>query len=88
MGETKKAKKKFRFEDSLSELETIAASLDSGELSLEQMLVEFERGVKLVRECRKFLDEAQKRVEALVEKEGDLEFKELETPGPEEGDEA
>jgi len=85
MGESRK-KKKFKFEQAISELEQIVNRLDSGELSLDEMLADFEAGIKLVKECQRFLNEAQKRVEVLIAEEGKLELKELET-GPGAGEE-
>ncbi len=78
MAEGKKNTKKFNFEKALEELEEIVSRLDSGELGLEQMLEEFERGIKLVRSCQKFLEQAQKKVEMLIADSEKLEFKELE----------
>lgn len=54
------------FETSLSELETIVRELDRGEMPLEKSLELFEQGVKLVRECRERLSEAERRVEVLT----------------------
>jgi len=82
MSGVKKAKR-FKFEEALQELEKIVARLDSGELSLDQMLSEFEQGISLVRSCKQFLDQAQKKVEILLKDEGKLEIKEME--GEEEG---
>jgi exodeoxyribonuclease VII small subunit len=78
MTEEKKAKK-FKFEQAIADLESIVTSLDSGEMSLEDMLKEFERGIKLVRDCQKFLATAQKKVETLIAEEGKLEIKDLES---------
>ncbi len=78
MSESKKTSKKFNFEKALGELEEIVSRLDSGELGLEEMLEEFERGIKLVRSCQKFLEQAQKKVEMLIADSEKLEFKELE----------
>lgn len=55
-------------EKSLAELEALVQRLEEGELSLEDALKEFERGVKLTRECQAALNEAQQRVEILLEK--------------------
>jgi len=76
MGEARKGKK-FKFEQAVSDLEQIVERLDSGELSLEQMLKEFETGVKMVRECKKFLEQAQKKVETLISEQGELKMEEL-----------
>jgi len=66
-------------------LEQIVSRMDSGELALEDMLKEFERGIKLVRDCQQFLKHAQTRVEKLIEEQGGLEIKELE-PEPGRGE--
>ena len=55
------------FEKSLNELEQLVRDLEHGELSLEQSLAAFERGVKLTRECQSALKSAEQRVEQLVQ---------------------
>ncbi len=55
-----------KFEDELTELEAIVARIDSGELSLEESIEAFERGVGLVRGLNRKLDEIEKKVEVLV----------------------
>ncbi|NWN92429.1 exodeoxyribonuclease VII small subunit [Marinobacter adhaerens] len=57
------------FEKSLDELETLVRNLEQGELSLEQSLTAFERGVKLTRACQQALKSAEQRVEQLVQSE-------------------
>lgn len=61
------AKKKESFENSLAELEKIVRQLEDGDLSLEDSLELFENGVKLSRECRERLTQAERRIEILVE---------------------
>jgi exodeoxyribonuclease VII small subunit len=56
------------FEDTLTELETLVDTLEEGELTLEQSLAAFERGVKLTRTCQKALDEAEQKVRILTGK--------------------
>jgi exodeoxyribonuclease VII small subunit len=58
------------FEASLAELEKIVGLLEGGDLPLEESLKLFETGVKLSRECRERLTEAERRIEILL-KEGD-----------------
>ncbi len=58
------------FESSLAELEKIVAQLENGELPLEESLKLFETGVKLSRECRERLSDAERRIEVLM-KDGD-----------------
>jgi exodeoxyribonuclease VII small subunit len=73
MGRTMTAKKKGNdFEQSLTELEQLVDSMESGELSLEDSLSAFEKGVKLTRECQTKLSAAEQKVELLIEKQGEL----------------
>lgn len=58
------------FESSLAELEKIVEQLENGDLPLEESLKLFETGVKLSRECRERLSEAERRIEVLM-KDGD-----------------
>jgi exodeoxyribonuclease VII small subunit len=55
-----------RFEDELADLEGIVSQIDSGELSLEESISAFERGVALVRSLNQKLDEVERRVEVLI----------------------
>ncbi len=54
------------FEKALSELENLVSKLESGELSLDQSLEYFKRGVELTRLCQSVLDQAQQTVELLT----------------------
>ena len=62
-----KSKKNAGFEQALGELETLIAQLESGELSLDQSLKQFKRGVELTRHCQGILDQAQQVVEQLID---------------------
>lgn len=53
------------FESALKELETVVGDLEKGDLSLEQSLKSFERGVLLTRNCQKALTEAEQKVQKL-----------------------
>jgi exodeoxyribonuclease VII small subunit len=55
-----------KFEDELADLSAIVAKIDSGELSLEESIACFERGVAMVKSLSRMLDEAEKRVEVLI----------------------
>ena len=59
----------FPFEDSLKQLEDLVERLESGEVSLEESLQDFEHGVALVRTLRERLEQAQQRVDKIVEQE-------------------
>jgi exodeoxyribonuclease VII small subunit len=55
------------FEKSLAELEALVERLESGELSLDESLRQFKRGVELTRHCQGVLDKAQQTVEKLLD---------------------
>jgi len=55
------------FETSLMELEKIVRELEQGDLSLEDSLKLFEDGVKLSRECQERLNQAERRIEVLLQ---------------------
>ena len=55
------------FEKSLEELETLVEQLESGDLSLDDSLKQFKRGVELTRHCQGVLEQAQQTVEKLVD---------------------
>ena len=54
------------FEKSVQELDGIVSKMESGELSLDESLKLFEKGVKLTRECQKSLAEAEAKIEKLM----------------------
>ncbi|MGB4268962.1 MAG: exodeoxyribonuclease VII small subunit [Spirochaetota bacterium] len=60
-----KKAKKITFEDALEELEAIASKLESGELTLDQSIQYYERGVELARFCREKLEDAERKIEVL-----------------------
>ena len=53
------------FEQSLEELEQLVEKMEAGDLSLEQSLTAYERGVGLYRQCQQALEQAQLRVNLL-----------------------
>lgn len=57
------------FEKALEDLENIVEKLEKGELSLNESLALFERGVKLARYLRDELEKAEKKVEILLKNE-------------------
>ncbi len=57
----------LKFEEALSRLEEAVKSLEKGELPLEESLKVFEEGVRLSKNCLKMLEEAEKKVEILVQ---------------------
>ena len=65
-------KKAATFESALEELEELVERLESGDLPLDEALADFERGVKLTRECQKKLASAEQKVKVLMEENGQV----------------
>ena len=68
----KGAGKNISFEDAVKKLESIVDEMESGEVDLDKALARFEEGIKLVRLCTSKLEEAKKKVEILVKKDGKM----------------
>lgn len=60
------------FEHSLAALEALVSQMEQGDLSLEDALKAFEDGVQLTRQCQAILNDAEQKVQMLVEKNGEL----------------
>lgn len=60
-------KKEPTFEEKLQKLEGIVDKVEKGELGLEDTIKEFESGMKLIKDCRKTLDEAELRINKLID---------------------
>jgi exodeoxyribonuclease VII small subunit len=56
-----------QFEKSLDELEQLVVRMEQGELSLDDSLQSFERGIALYRNCQGALDQAKVRVSQLLD---------------------
>ena len=57
------------FEERMSNLETIKKELEKDDLSLDEAVQKFEDGMKISRECREILDNAEKKITILLEEE-------------------
>ena len=68
------------FEDAVSELEGLVEALETGDVSLEQALGKFERGVTLARQCQQTLKHAELRVDQLLGDSEDAEPTAFDTP--------
>ena len=55
------------FEKALEELESLVEQMESGDLSLDESLKQFKRGVELTRHCQGVLEEAQQTVQKLID---------------------
>ncbi|WP_347987373.1 exodeoxyribonuclease VII small subunit [Methylomonas sp. AM2-LC] len=58
------------FEDAMQELEKLVEQMERGDISLEESLKAFERGINLTRTCQQALQEAEQKVQILLEKNG------------------
>ncbi len=58
--------KNINLEQSLKDLESLVAELETGELPLEEAMKKFENGIKLTRACQTALKEAEQKVELLL----------------------
>lgn len=59
--------KKIDFEKALTELETLVERMEHGDQPLETSLKEFERGIRLVRDCQQALNAAEQKIRVLTE---------------------
>ncbi len=66
---------KEKFEDALEKLENIVREMEAGEMPLDSALKSFEEGIRLIRFCSAKLEDTQRRVDQLLEKENSLQMK-------------
>ena len=66
-----KQQSEFNFEEALQELERLVSSMEEGELSLEDSMTAFEKGIKLTRECQTALQKAEQKVQILLNESGE-----------------
>ncbi len=67
------AKKEPTYEESMEQLEAIITSIEEGEIGLEKIVDECEKGAKLLQRCRSILTEAEARIEKLqLDQDGNL----------------
>jgi exodeoxyribonuclease VII small subunit len=69
----KEKDKSVDFEAALEELEALVTRMEEGELPLEEALQQFEKGMRLTRDCQRALREAEQKVDLLMEKAGEAE---------------
>lgn len=58
--------KELTFEEAMENLEKVVAELESGELSLDQSVTHFQKGMELSNYCSKLLEDAEKSISILV----------------------
>lgn len=59
------------FEDAMGELEDIVQALESEPLPLDDLVGKYERGMSLLRQCRRQIDSAQLRIEQITRRGDD-----------------
>jgi len=62
------------FESAMIELEALVTKIETGNLSLEDSLKEFENGIKLSRVCQNALKDAENRVKILTDNDEEQDF--------------
>ena len=71
-------KKSLNFVSTLSEIEKIIESLEEGNLSLEDSIEAYEKGISLTKACQKMLSDAELKINKLSSKEGeDVSFEDI-----------
>ncbi|MCZ6697992.1 MAG: exodeoxyribonuclease VII small subunit [Planctomycetota bacterium] len=59
------AQKKIKFEEAMSKLEKIVASIEQGKVGLEESIKQFEEGMGLIQQCRGVLNDAELKIQKL-----------------------
>lgn len=67
-----KENEEINFEDAMKKLEEIAVELEKNELDLDSSVSKFEEGMKLSKQCSKMLEDAEKRISILINKDDGL----------------
>ncbi len=84
MVEQNETRPELSFEEALGKLENNVRTLEVGDLSLEESLKIFEEGMRLSKLCSSKLEQAEQKIEILLEQEGKLVTEEFEVEEPEE----
>lgn len=75
--------KKPAFEKNLSALEGVVEQLESGQLTLDEAMKAFEKGIALTRECQESLASAEQKVQVLMNQQGEENLQPLTNQGDE-----
>lgn len=70
--EERKNMAKANFEKNMSDLENIVTELEKGDLNLDESISKFEEGIRISKECNKILEEAEKKITILLQKDGEI----------------
>lgn len=64
--------KEENFEEMMKKLEEISKELEVGNLSLDESVKKFEEGMEISKKCSEVLEQAEKRISILVEKDNNI----------------
>lgn len=67
------------FEEQIEKLENIVSELEKGDLNLDESVSKFEEGIKISKDCNKILEEAEKKITILVNKDNELKEEDFNT---------
>lgn len=70
--------RKKTFEDNLDDIDLIIEKLESGDLSLDDSIKEYEKSMKLIEKCSSMLEEAEGKVKKIQIKNGEIEVTDFE----------
>lgn len=70
---------KSNFEESMKNLENIVSELENGNLNLDESVEKFEEGMKIAKQCNNILEDAEKKITILLEKDRELKEEDFET---------
>jgi len=62
----------MNFEETMEKLEKIASDLEKGDMNLEESLARFEEGMKLSKKCNEIIENAEKKITILLQKDGEI----------------
>ena len=64
--------KELNFEENMNKLEKIVQELEKGDLNLDDTIKKFEEGMKISKECNKYLEDAEKKITVLIENKNEI----------------
>ena len=70
---------KENFEESMKKLESIVNELENGNLNLDESVDKCEQGMKIAKQCNTILEDSEKKITILLEKDGELKEEKFES---------
>ena len=66
------------YEQNIHKIDEIIEKLENNELSLDESIAEYEKAIKLIKESEKLLEQAEGKIQKVIEKNGTLKIEEME----------